>query len=336
MCPNCGAPVSGADNFCETCGKPLPHNHFAPQPLVCHCPPGESLPDEEGFCQVCGVRCVPPLKSPAPAVAETHHVEESPDSLLAMVSDVGRRHRANEDRGSVARGRGGSVVMVVADGVSSSLNPEMASETAVRVIREALVSRGDPDGAASAMRGAIQAAHEKIAAATVPGEAAKAADMDGPETTVVTVFKHGRRLIVGWVGDSRAYLIDPGAAPAEELLTTDDSWAEEVVRSGEMTRGEAMADKRAHYVLQVLGMTDAPLDIHILEREVKGSEMLLLCSDGLWNYFQEPGALARALQEKPGPALAICNRLIALANQRGGSDNSTVALFQPEAPIDKG
>ena len=148
---------------------------------------------------------------------------------------------------------------------------------------------------------------------------------DGPETTVVVALCRGGRVAVGWVGDSRAYLVGPDAA---EPLTVDDSWAEEAVRSGEMPRKQAMLDKRAHLVTQVLGMRDQQVDIHVVERELPEDCALLLCSDGLWNYFLESGELANALrQHNSGDTLSVCRYLVDAANERGGQDNVTVALL---------
>ena len=95
VCPRCAATVSATDLFCENCGYSLsgasapsdtpndaPGN--ASMAKTCLCPPGQSKPDEDGFCLVCGLRCIPE------AQAARRHVEVSVDAQLAVVSDIGR------------------------------------------------------------------------------------------------------------------------------------------------------------------------------------------------------------------------------------------------------
>ena len=317
ICPRCASTVSPTDRFCENCGCPL-STAGAVDGLAaaqtCLCPPGQSQPDEDGYCQVCGVRCV------TETVAKRKHVEVSIDERLAVVSDIGRRHPSNEDTGAVARGPGDSVILVVADGVSTSTNAASASEAAVGAALGALLSAPEDAALTDAVRSAVGAANQAVLALPyVSGEE------DGPETTIVVAMCRNGRAAVGWAGDSRAYLVGLGT---EEILTVDDSWVEEVVRSGAMPREQAEIDKRAHYVTQVLGMRDQQLVGHVVERELTGSWFLLLCSDGLWNYFERDGELADAVRQRnSSDALSLCRGLVDTANERGGHDNVTVAVL---------
>jgi PPM family protein phosphatase len=319
ICPKCGYAAPETDRFCENCGTPLSEDAVpskAPGLQVCHCPPGQSKPDEDGYCQVCGVRCI------SEAEAARKHVEVAVDERLALVSDVGRKHPINEDMGSVARGLGNSVVMVVADGVSTSTNSESASLATVEAVGRALESLPEDAALCDAVRSAIAEANQAVLNLPFAGGEGD----DGPESTVVVALYRDGHAAIGWVGDSRAYLVGPDSA---ETLTVDDSWAEEAVHTGEMTRQEAMLDKRAHLVTQVLGMRDQQVDIHVEERELPEDCALLLCSDGLWNYFLESGELAGALrQHDSGDTLSLCQYLVAQANERGGQDNVTVAMLK--------
>jgi PPM family protein phosphatase len=346
ICPKCGYTAAATDRFCENCGTALSEDVPASNASglqVCHCPPGQSKPDEDGYCQVCGIRCI------SEAEAARKHVEVSIDERLALVSDVGRRHPINEDTGSVARGSSDSVVMVVADGVSTAANSASASAATVEAVVAALRSLPETDGGSSsggsptpasppggalllpadplsdAVRSAIAAANQAVLDLPFAG-----GEGDGPETTVVVALCRGGRVSIGWAGDSRAYLVGPDAA---EQLTVDDSWAEEAIRGGEMSRQQAMLDRRAHLVTQVLGMRDQSLDIHIVERELPEDCILLLCSDGLWNYFLESDELAATLrQHNTVDSLSECRYLVDAANERGGQDNVTVALLYIQSP----
>ena len=317
VCPKCGSTVLATDHFCESCGNPIVGavaSGSASAVQVCHCPPGQSKPDEAGYCQVCGVRCV------SEAVATRKHVEQAIDERLAVVSDIGRRHAINEDAGAVTRGADGTIVLVVADGVSTAPNSASASTAAVEATLHTLASLTADTNIAAALRSAIDAANQAVIA--LPLDAGKTG---GPETTIVAALCRGDSVAVGWSGDSRAYLV---SADGVKSLTVDDSWVEEVVRSGQMSREQAIVDRRAHYVTQVLGMRDQPLDVHVVEGKLPAKSILLLCSDGLWNYFQDESDLARALRQcDTGDALSLCRCLVDAANNHGGHDNVTVAAL---------
>jgi serine/threonine protein phosphatase PrpC len=248
------------------------------------------------------------------------HVEVSIDEWLAVVSDIGRRHPSNEDTGAVARGAGDSVVLVVADGVSTSTNAASASEAAVGAALGSLLSAPADTALADAVRAAVGAANQAVLALPLVG-----GDEDGPETTIVVALCRNGQVAIGWAGDSRAYLVGLDSA---ELLTVDDSWVEEVVRRGELSREQAGADRRAHYVTQVLGMRDQQLNMHLVERELSRNSVLLLCSDGLWNYFERAEEFADVVrQQDSSDALSLCRWLVDMANARGGHDNVTVAVL---------
>src|SRR5262245_14067854 len=257
-CPRCGASVSPGDLFCENCGRPLsadaPADSGAAGVQTCNCPLGQSKPDADGYCEVCGLRCL------SEAQAARRHIEMAVDERLAVVSDIGRRHRSNEDAGTVTRGPGDSVILVVADGVSTSIDSDSASAVAIDAALGVLSSAPEDADLADLARAAVEAANKAVLAVPfVPG------NQDGPETTIVVALCRHGRVAIGWAGDSRAYLIGLNTA---EILTIDDSWVEQVVHSGVMSREQAEADSRAHYVTQVLGMRDQQLDGHSLEREL--------------------------------------------------------------------
>lgn len=286
LCPKCGSKVNNGDNFCEECGASLKQSSG-----------NSSLGFPESEVIVCS-------------------------SELAVVTNKGRRHPTNEDSGTVVKCSNGDSVLLVADGVSSSVNAVSGSQKAIEIIKEALVKSETRD--VEAIKAAISLADAYVK--ELPYEV-KEDVIYGPETTVVTAIVQGNKVSLGWVGDSRAYIINENK---QELLTVDDSWVELVVAEGSMTREEAMLDKRAHYVTQVLGMHDAAAEIHVLESMLNKGDLLLLCSDGLWNYFQGEKDLLKAILNFGinSDASAICAYLTELANAAGGRDNITAAILK--------
>ena len=158
---------------------------------------------------------------------------------------------------------------------------------------------------------------------------------DGPASTMVLAIARenaasgGFDIGLAWVGDSRAYLV--AANVPETLLTRDDSWAADQIETGRLTRQEAMRSPNAHAISQWLGMPIGDMIVHSQEVVLTPGVSLLLCSDGLWNYADEPSALARAFTEaarEAADAALICRALVGFANAAGGADNITVGLLR--------
>ncbi len=291
QCRKCGAIVNNGDNFCEECGASLIQA------------PGKTNLGIESF-----------PKSKALAY----------NNNLAAVTNIGRRHPNNEDDGTVLKLQNGEDVLIVSDGVSSSFTATSASEKAIEIIKEALLK--DDKSPRELIISAINAADACIK--DLPFETRKDG-LYGPEATVIVAMVAGGTATIGWVGDSRAYVINKDG---QELLTVDDSWVEMVVADGSMTRDMASKDKLAHCVTQVLGMHDQDIQVHTLEHSLKPGDMLLLCSDGLWNYFQGENAIQRAITAfgMNSAAAFICDHLVGLANSAGGHDNITAAMLRIE------
>jgi serine/threonine protein phosphatase PrpC len=128
------------------------------------------------------------------------------------------------------------------------------------------------------------------------------------------------------VGDSRAYWIDGAGA---RQLTSDHSWLNEVVSSGEMTFEEAMEDSRAHAITRWLGGDSGEnAKPDIVTFPVPGPGALLICSDGLWNYAPSEGDMAELFGRMEGDAIVICRGLVEFAKERGGQDNITAAVLR--------
>jgi serine/threonine protein phosphatase PrpC len=278
---------------------------------------------EDNFCEECGASLKKSaVISKSPDLSFPKSELRAYDSNLAVVTNKGRRHAANEDAGTVTKSQNGDVILIVADGVSSSVNATTGSQRAIEVIEQTLI-KGDAPAKELIIR-AINSADASVK--ELPYEE-KADGLYGPETTVVVSLVQGDNLFIGWVGDSRAYIMNNDK---QEQLTVDDSWIELVVADGSMTREEASKDRRAHCVTQVLGMHDQQAEIHFLQSKLNKGDMLMLCSDGLWNYFQGEKDLLNTITAFGinSEAISICEHLTDLANAAGGHDNITVALFK--------
>ena len=326
-CPSCGEPIEVGDSFCEACGTELARPAisagapgFAPTCPVCSVDP--SVPatagiSPEGYCESCG-RKVP---------SGREHVELDL-GLLAGVTDRGLRHPRNEDAMALAAAGnfGGPVaIAVVCDGVSTSPRPDDASLAAAQAAVRALLSsvrRGEDPAEASLT--AVRSAHRALASLGSPGQA--------PSATYISTVVGSNAVTVCWVGDSRAYWLSTGSDATR--LTTDDSLAEEMVAQGALAQADAMASPQAHVITRWLGADLAEPQPHIARFEPPGPGVVLMCSDGLWNYQSEAAGLAAlALPAALTDPLGAADTLVKFALDAGGMDNITVVLAPfPPAP----
>lgn len=177
--------------------------------------------------------------------------------------------------------------------------------------------------APAALKAVTAAVHQRLAK--------KAADSQAPEygsgTTVVLGLHTPKGVLVGHVGDSRAYAVTAqGASP----LTRDHNKVSAMVDEGRLTEEEARRHPEAHVLTRALGAQAAvELDLRPQPVTVGPGEGLLFCTDGLCG-FVDHAAMSQCLnganfQEAP-------QALARLAMERGGDDNITILyLQQPEA-----
>jgi serine/threonine protein phosphatase PrpC len=244
--------------------------------------------------------------------------------IAAAVSDQGRVHRRNEDAFHLVIGGERSCVAVICDGISSASAGNVAAQTAARAAGEVL-SEAIADCARDARQvtaDAIRAAHDAVD--QVPWTAR--ADRAVPSCTLVSALWRDGEIVVGWVGDSRAYWI---AATGTRQLTVDDSWAEEQIAEAVLTPEEAARDPRFHSITNWVGSDapERPPGVVTIRPDAPGR--LLLCTDGLWNYAPSPAELLTLIESLPAGAApaAIARSLTDTALARGGRDNISVTII---------
>lgn len=226
-----------------------------------------------------------------------------------------------------------AVVAIVCDGVSSASRPDEASAAAASAANEALLE-SLPRGThpQQAMHEAILAAAEAVnALAQEPGRATehdRHRHQNAPACTLVGSIMAGGLLVVGWVGDSRVYWVPDDRANPPARLTEDDSWAAQMVAAGLMNEAEAYADERAHAITGWLGADAYELEPHTASFKPDRSGLVVVCTDGLWNYAESAAEMAAAVpadaHQRPLHGAQV---LVGHALDGGGHDNVTVALL---------
>jgi len=327
-CPKCGTDCPDDYNFCELDGTAL---KAVVAPIVrarigasCRCGAPISSPEQDGFCSLCGELWE----------FRNHQVFDM-GTEFGAVSDRGAHHPRNEDSVKLSSEQFKDCtyhILVVCDGLSSAQRSSEASLCAASAAQALLsehVRNGMLSDKQSAMHDAIIAAHTAVCSL----EYDKQGQKDPPGTTIVAALLEGNSATIGWVGDSRAYLL---LRESSTLITHDHSWINEAVESGEMAESEAMSSEKAHLITHCIGPVETTTSGTAPEPSVVSVELpphswLLLCSDGLWNYAPSQAEFDTVINSAPADANAIglASHLVAFAIAAGGRDNITVALSQP-------
>ena len=218
------------------------------------------------------------------------------------------------------------VVAVVCDGVSSSPRPAEASQVAAQAALPVLMAAvREGRDLIEASRAAVTASRESVAQLHEPSH-------DTSATTFVSAVAAPGLVTLCWLGDSRAYWLTQPESESRQL-TRDDSVAGGMVEAGLATEAVAMASPHAHVLTRWLGGDAADLDgdpkraPHVEQYSPPAGGILLLCSDGLWNYLPEAGDLAElALPKALSDPLSAARDLVDFAVEAGGADNITAIL----------
>jgi protein phosphatase len=144
----------------------------------------------------------------------------------------------------------------------------------------------------------------------------------GMGTTLVVVVVRELRLLVGHVGDSRAYRLRAGRL---QQITRDHSLLQEQIDAGLITQEQAAFSANKNLVTRAIGVEDTVL-LETHQHELQPGDLVLLCSDGLSDMLDD-ASIAQVLQMHESlPAAAAA--LIEAANDAGGRDNISVVLVR--------
>ncbi len=247
-----------------------------------------------------------------------------------MKTSVGLVRERNEDHAYVDPD---GLFYIVADGMGGTNAGDVASETAVDVVRRALERARDAvalvgdtvvgDGRLWIQRLLENALHEANDEVYRRGQCET--DKENMGTTLDVVLIAGGEAFVAHVGDSRVYLIRDGQA---QVQTDDHTMAQLYRRAGTLSDEEAEVSPMRAVLANAIGVTpDVTVDhCHVVLRP---GDRLLLCTDGMYEYFAD---------QELSPPVADCaaadalDWLIAEACKRGGHDNITGMVIEVGAP----
>ncbi len=246
---------------------------------------------------------------------------------IVCASDKGMVRSGNED---AVYGDESLGFAILADGMGGYAAGEVASRLAVDEIRAELesalphINLNDPGGSGAALAEDLRFAAQRANTAII-NSAKRDPDQEGMGATLVLAVLMAGRVVIGHLGDSRAYRFRDGRV---EQLTRDHCWVDEQIAQGALQIDALLNTKFKNIVTRALGIDDE-IDLEVHEHETLPGDTLLMCSDGLTDMLDD--GQIEALLRGNGDLPAKADQLIAQANQKGGKDNISVVLMRVAA-----
>lgn len=255
-----------------------------------------------------------------------HDKSEDPFMIVAggssqgasALSDLGCEREFNEDRCGLVQSSNNKT-WIVCDGMGGVAGGEVAAQLAIDAMKRYLERDSQEEASADILVQAMREANRVV----VLRRQNQAFSAMG--TTMVAAFFNRDEVVIGHVGDSRAYLIRDGAV---QQITVDHTYVQSLVERGEIQAEEALTHPEAHVLTRCIG-ADPSLEVDTQRfwlwpnEHADESDILLLCTDGLYSLVPdvEIGQVASTMSPQEA-----CEKLIDLARARGGYDNITVAI----------
>lgn len=245
-----------------------------------------------------------------------------------FLTDKGQVRSHNEDAGGIFFNQNNQVLAVVADGMGGHRAGDVASNIATTSLHNKWLDAQSIQTAEEAedwLRRTIKNVNQELFQYALNHE-----ECQGMGTTVVAAICTEEFVSVAHIGDSRCYLSNEFGF---KQVTEDHSLVNELVRAGQITREDAEHHPRKNVLLKALG-TESETSVDINTVIWEEDDKLLLCSDGLSNKMIDD-ELVEFVQE-PLPLEKAAEKLVTIANERGGEDNISLVLVHHDAPTEEG
>jgi len=233
------------------------------------------------------------------------------DSLLVIVGG------ADGDQGLPDFG-----LFCVADGLGGYDYGHIASAVAVRTIAHRLTQAAFLRLLEIEPSEEIQLLDELVGQAFEGANQAVFKHASGGATTLTAALMLGDQMVIGHVGDTRAYSIRDGVI---KCLIIDHSLIQQLIDSGSISDEEALDSPHRGVLWNAMGRNE-DLKVDIISYSVMPGSWMLLCSDGLWGVLSEEET-SNIVSGASGPQMA-CDKLVRAANEAGGPDNVTTILIK--------
>jgi protein phosphatase len=227
----------------------------------------------------------------------------------AAVSDVGRHRKENQDSGYASEN-----LLVIADGVGGAAYGDVASATAVHLLRR--LDNHPTEEMLPALAGVVHRIHDRLAEMVESD-----GELEGTSTTVTAALFDGEQLGMAHVGDSRAYLMRDGTI---QQLTKDHTFVQTLIDEGRITEEDSRVHPHRNIILRAVdGVHDTEPDLFMVPLQT--SDRLLLCSDGCSGALTD-AEMAEILGQGSVDSAAVA--LVQGALDGGTTDNVTVIVAE--------
>ncbi len=240
----------------------------------------------------------------------------------SYLTDPGKVRDHNEDSVTIVKNSSGEILMAVADGMGGHKGGEIASSIAIGNIGKRFMATstvGNKEDAINFIKEIVSEANVLLYRYTNENP-----ESMGMGTTLVLALITKDFLLFGNIGDSSGFVVKEGKL---YKITTDHTLVNLLVKSGELTEEEAKNHPRKNVLMRALGANmNVEMDVFDVETEIDG---ILLCSDGLTNML-EVEQIEKVIDGN-APLDEKLQKLILKSNNRGGTDNISVAYLTKEA-----
>ena len=227
----------------------------------------------------------------------------------AAKTDTGKKRRRNEDAFVLA-----PPLFAVADGMGGAQAGEIASKLAAAALEDTDPGRlTGPERVASLIQEANRRVHERSSVDPATS---------GMGTTMTVALVEDDGVVIGHVGDSRAYLV---RGHEIEQITEDHSLVNELLKSGKLSAEEAETHPQRSVITRAVG-TDPDVDVDSFTVHTQDGDVFLICSDGLTDMVDDR-AILDAVEHHRDNLDRLTKQLVSAANRGGGEDNITVVAF---------
>jgi PPM family protein phosphatase len=245
-----------------------------------------------------------------------------------FLTDRGQVRSHNEDSGGIFTNDKDQYLAIIADGMGGHQAGDVASGMATSIMEKKWHNNQgfeSPEAAEEWLSQTLLEANTSIYQHSLDKE-----ECQGMGTTIVAAICTEEFITVAHIGDSRCYLYNEYSF---KQITEDHSLVNALVQSGQITKDDALVHPRKNVVLRALGTSE------IVEPDIKtisweDGDKLLLCSDGLTDKVLD-NELAEFMKST-STIKEVGQRLVDLANERGGEDNVSLVIIQHETSVKEG
>ena len=240
---------------------------------------------------------------------------------FGISTDKGLTRGINQDYYGLIKSEGNIPdTFIIADGMGGHNAGEVASKLSVEValsyIKEHFNKNMTKKDLLKKLEEMMKYVNKKVYSASLENK-----ENNGMGTTLTVVMIVKNKMHIAHVGDSRVYLLRDDEL---EQITNDHSYVGELLRNGSITKEEAKKSSKKNVLTRAIGYLE-DVDVDIYTNDIKNSDTVLMCTDGLTNMVEDK-QIKDVLLTKDKPQ-DVTDFLIEKSNENGGTDNTTIIVF---------